>query len=178
LAVPIADLALDPRNARAHGEENIAAIAASLKAFGQLKPIVANRRNREIVAGNGTFLAAKRLGWTHLAVVWVEQDPAQQTGFSVADNRSAELADWDDAKLEIVLNELSGAFPDLYDDLLLDQLREPEPPDESDPTEPSAADQPIPESFKIVVTCANGPAQQELFERFQTEGLDCRLLTL
>jgi len=123
LAEPMDGLILDPENARTHDEDNLKSIVASLRRFGQRKPIVVNRGTKRIEAGNGTCEAARRLGWTHLAVVWVEDDPATARGFSIADNRTAELAGWDQVKLETLLAELSDDLPDLHAALLLEQLR-------------------------------------------------------
>ena len=111
LAEPLDGLIPDKKNAREHGEANLAAIAVSLRQFGQRKPIVANRRGGIIEAGNGLFLAARSLGWTHLAVVWVEDDPTAATGFSLADNRTAELAAWNDAILAELIGELERRLP-------------------------------------------------------------------
>jgi ParB-like chromosome segregation protein Spo0J len=106
LAVPLAEIGEDPRNARTHGEENLAAIAASLERFGQLKPAVANRTTGRLEAGHGMLAAARRLGWTHLAVVWVEHTDEEARDFGLADNRTAELAEWDDQVLDELLAEL------------------------------------------------------------------------
>jgi hypothetical protein len=57
LAVPIGDLRPDPRNPRTHDEANLAAIAASLREFGQLKPLVAHRETHIVEAGNGVLAA-------------------------------------------------------------------------------------------------------------------------
>lgn len=76
LAVPLDDLHVDPANARAN--HALDRIAGSLKAYGQRKPIIANRlQGGKIEAGNGTWLAAKKLGWTHIAVVFVDDDAAR-----------------------------------------------------------------------------------------------------
>src|SRR5574340_411921 len=106
LAVPIDSILLDPANVRTHDDKNVEAIKASLHRYGQRKPVVVNRRTGCIEAGNGTLLAARALGWTHLAVVFVDDDPSTATGFSIADNRTAELAAWDDAALAQVLQSL------------------------------------------------------------------------
>jgi ParB-like chromosome segregation protein Spo0J len=91
-------LALDPANARLHDSRNLAAIKASLEAFGQRKPIVV--AGGVVVAGNGTLEAARALGWESIATVSADDlDEAQRTAFAIADNRTAELADWDAAKL-------------------------------------------------------------------------------
>ena len=92
----IKDLTPDPENARQHDDKNLKAIQASLKQFGQRKPIVITEAG-VIVAGNGTVEAAKRLGWTEIAAVEVPGDwtPEQTKAFALADNKTAELAKWD-----------------------------------------------------------------------------------
>ena len=51
--VDLDSLKLDPNNAREHGEENLEAIAASLKQFGQVEPLVVQKRSRQVIGGNG-----------------------------------------------------------------------------------------------------------------------------
>jgi len=109
LAVPIDSLHEDPANAR-EGHD-VARIAASLKAYGQRKPLVANRlQDGKIEAGNGTFRAAKLLGWSHVAVVFVDDDPATAAAFGIADNRVGEFSRWD----EEVLREITSTTGDLF----------------------------------------------------------------
>jgi len=175
LAVPIGEFVLDPRNARKHDEQNVAAIAASLQRFGQRKPIVANRANKQIEAGNGTLLAAQTLGWSQLAVVWVEDDPAAATGFAVADNRTAELAAWDEEILADLLSETREELGDLYDELLLDEFDAAEDDDGQAAAETSQA---VPDAFQVVVDCRDEADQKRLYERLQKEGRNCRLLTV
>jgi DNA modification methylase len=127
LAEPLEGILPDPENARTHDEDNLRAIVASLRQFGQRKPIVVNRTTKYIEAGNGTYDAARRISWTHLAVVWVEDDPASARGFSLADNRAAELADWDQLKLESLLAATADDSPELYSELLLAKLRADDP---------------------------------------------------
>ncbi len=87
-------LVLDPSNARKHAPKNLEAIKGSLAKFGQQKPIVVGR-NGIVIAGNGTLEAARALGWIELAVVRTELTGVEATAFALADNRAAELADWD-----------------------------------------------------------------------------------
>jgi len=122
LAEPMEKLVIDPANARKHDEANLQAIGSSLRQFGQRLPLVVNRKNDQIEKGNGTYRAAQKLGWTHIAVLWVEDDPASQTGFAIADNRTAELSSWDDAMLQTALVQLEQSTPALFDDLLLSEL--------------------------------------------------------
>lgn len=106
LAEPIADLTLDPSNVRLHPEQNIAAIVGSLKRFGQQRPIIVGADG--VVAGNGTLLAAQQLGWTHIAVTRTELTGAEATAYAIADNRTAELAEWDRDALAAQIEALHG----------------------------------------------------------------------
>lgn len=110
--VPIDEPTPDPANARKHDERNLEAIRDSLRAFGQQKPIVMDSRGI-VVAGNGTLEAAKRLGWTEIAVVRTDLDPTQATAFGIADNRTAELAEWDDDVLRSLLDSMDEETRDL-----------------------------------------------------------------
>jgi DNA modification methylase len=105
----IADLTPDPQNARQHDDKNLKAIMGSLKEFGQRKPIVITEAG-VIVAGNGTVEAAKRLGWLDIEVVRVPSDwtDAQVKAFAIADNRTAELANWNQEVLTSQLLELEA----------------------------------------------------------------------
>jgi ParB-like chromosome segregation protein Spo0J len=83
----------DPSNARLHDKENLAAIKGSLAKFGQQKPIVITKEG-VVVAGNGTLMAARELGWTALNVVYTELSSTEAIAFAIADNRTAELGTW------------------------------------------------------------------------------------
>ena len=113
-SLPIDKLKLDPSNARKHSEANLSAIAESLKQFGQRKPIVITADN-VIVAGNGTVEAARLLGLTDVDVVRVPEDWSadQVKAFALADNRTAELAEWNPEVLSAQLLELDEAGFDL-----------------------------------------------------------------
>lgn len=122
----IADLEFDPNNARKHDDKNLNAIKGSLAKFGQRKPIVIDTKN-VIVAGNGTVEAAMALDWTEIEAVRVPADwtPDEIKAFALADNRTAELAVWDQKvlaeqllelhELEWNVAELGFEMPDLLD---------------------------------------------------------------
>jgi len=123
-SIPLIELIEDPSNVRKHPESNMKAICGSLSKFGQQKPIVINQSNI-IIAGNGTFAAAKRLGWKTIDCVRSELDNVNQIAFAIADNRTAELAEWDDVSLKQQLEVLHNddfdiadiGFPDMsFDD--------------------------------------------------------------
>jgi hypothetical protein len=109
LAEPIEDLNEDSNNARRHNDRNLAAIEFSLNKFGQRKPIVVQREGMVVRAGNGTLAAARRLGWSHIAAVIVDEPHDAATAFALADNRSGELAEWDWTKLGEQLGELNDS---------------------------------------------------------------------
>lgn len=107
--VNINSLTPDPANARKHDGKNLKAIASSLEKFGQRKPIVVTP-DSIVVAGNGTLEAAKSLGWSEIAIArtpigWTWD---QIKAFALADNRTAELAEWDDKVLADQLLELDA----------------------------------------------------------------------
>ncbi len=93
-SIPISSLVFDPNNARKHSAKNLDAIKGSLTKFGQQKPIVVDQKN-VIIAGNGTVAAAKDLGWTEVKAVRSDLEGFMQSAFALADNRTAELAEWD-----------------------------------------------------------------------------------
>ena len=105
LAVEVDSLHADPANARkGHAVERI---AASLRQYGQRKPIVVNRlQGNKVEAGNGTLSAARLLGWSHVAAVFVEDDAATATGFGIADNRTGDLSEWDLEALDSLLGSI------------------------------------------------------------------------
>ncbi len=94
----ISDLIPDPKNARIHNAKNLDAITASLSQFGQQKPIVVDS-NGVIVAGNGTWEAARDLGWVNIDTVLFTGTSEQATAYAIADNRASELGEWDVQRL-------------------------------------------------------------------------------
>lgn len=111
LAFPLADLRPDPHNARQHSTRNLAAIRASLSRFGWRNVVVARKKDRVVLAGNARVESAKALGWKTAPVLFVDDDKARAMAFAIADNRTAELAEWN-------LEELAGQLSKLDGDLL------------------------------------------------------------
>jgi site-specific DNA-methyltransferase (adenine-specific) len=109
--INVAELSLDPSNVRKHDRKNLDAIKASLRKFGQQKPIVVDAKGI-VLAGNGTLTAAKELGWTEIEITRTTLHGVEATAFAIADNRSAELAEWEDS-LANVLKSLAKADIDL-----------------------------------------------------------------
>ena len=113
-SVSISDLLLDPANVRKHDAKNIEAVKGSLTRFGQQKPIVVNAKG-VVVAGNGTLVAARSLGWKSINVVRTGLEGSEATAYAIADNRTAELAEWDDEALTAQLSALQIENEDLLE---------------------------------------------------------------
>jgi hypothetical protein len=103
---------------------DVSAIAASLKAHDQMKPITVNRgtftgRVNEVLAGNHTLMAVRDLAerfpddprWSQILVHWVDVDEDRAARFVVADNRTAELGGFD----AVQMAELLKGFGDDLD---------------------------------------------------------------
>jgi DNA modification methylase len=138
LAHPITELQLLPGNPR---RGDIEAVKRSLEAFGQRKPIVVRRSDSVVIAGNHTLQAAQALGWDEIAVVWVDDDEVTSKAFALADNRTAELGDYDEEALADLINDVGSLNPGLlessgWDDKavkeLLDRVEQIELPTDMD----------------------------------------------
>jgi DNA modification methylase len=110
LACPISKLSLLPGNPR---RGDVDAVKASLEKFGQRKPIVVRKSDQVVIAGNHTLQAAQALGWSEIAVVWVDDDDTMSKAFALADNRTAELGDYDEDALAALIGEVGALDPEL-----------------------------------------------------------------
>ena len=81
---------------------------ASLRRFGQQKPVVVQASTRFVVAGNHLVRAAQALGWAEIAANVVELDDATAIAYMLADNRTSDLGGYDDALLAAILAEQSA----------------------------------------------------------------------
>jgi ParB-like chromosome segregation protein Spo0J len=124
LVVDISELREDELNARRHDGRSYDSIMSSLAEFGQQKPIVV-LDNGTVVAGNGTLEAARRLGWTRLAVVRFA-DEKKARAYAIADNRTSEMSSWDGEALADALYAIRENGVDLttvgFSDTDLDRL--------------------------------------------------------
>lgn len=90
-----------------HNDAAVEAVANSIREFGFKVPIIIDADN-VIVAGHTRKRAAEMLGLEKVpCIVADDLTPEQIKAFRVADNKTAELADWDFEKLETELEELA-----------------------------------------------------------------------
>lgn len=72
------------------------AVAASIREFGWKQPLVIDPSTMEIVAGHTRYKAAKKLGCKTVPCVMADDLTAEQIkAYRLADNKTAELAEWD-----------------------------------------------------------------------------------
>ncbi len=114
----------DPRNARKHGERNLAQIEGALREVGAARSIVVDE-DGVVLAGNATVQAAKQAGLGRDRIVEADGTelvavrrsgltPAQKRRLALFDNRAAELAEWDTEVLASLADDTD--FSGLWDD--------------------------------------------------------------
>ncbi len=151
---PLDALTPDPRNARKHGERNLAQIEGALREVGAARSIVVDE-DGVVLAGNATLQAAMQAGLARVRIVEADGTelvavcrsgltPEQKRRLALFDNRAAELAEWDTDVLASLADDtdFSGLWDDheLADllaavdatptDLLVDPDAVPDPPAE------------------------------------------------
>jgi hypothetical protein len=110
--VPIETLHPHPDNAKGH---DIPAIRASLARFGQYRTVVARPHPSiegewQLLAGHGTWEAAREEGWTHLAINPNNVGDDDATRIVLLDNRLPELGGYNDEALAALLGSLGGDY--------------------------------------------------------------------
>lgn len=175
--VPVASLSPHPNNPR---QGDVGAICQSLKSHGQYRPIVVHGSTRHILAGNHTWKAAVALGWSEIDAVIIDCDDDQAQRILLVDNRSGDIASYDDNALADLLTELvqtplgldgTGFDGDALDELLADLNRVE---DVQGDAAPSLGDT----EYQLVVTCSGEHDQAQLCVELEGRGYACRPLML
>jgi ParB-like chromosome segregation protein Spo0J len=92
--VPVEQLKIHPRNPR---RGNQAIIAASIQHNGFFGAVVAQKSTGHILAGNHRYLAAVDAGAAKIPVIWLDVDDEAALKILLVDNRSNDLAGYDEA---------------------------------------------------------------------------------
>ena len=130
------------RNARTHSPKQVAQLAASIREFGFVNPVIADGAG-SVVAGHGRLAAARELELATVPVIRLEHlTPERIRAYRLADNRLAELAGWDHELLAVELEELGAldldfeieitGFETAAIDLLIDGKGKPAKADPAD----------------------------------------------
>jgi ParB-like chromosome segregation protein Spo0J len=167
--ISVADLSLDPSNVRKHSRRNLDAIKASLRKFGQQKPIVVDAKGI-VLAGNGTLTAAKELGWTEIQIVRTELAGVEATAFAIADNRTAELAEWEDSLSDVIKSLLTAgvASDDIgFNQMEIDEMMEADAiMDEVDEVVHEQSIQVAPDKEYVIIIAENESEWDEMVAYF------------
>jgi DNA modification methylase len=126
-------------------------VAESIRRFGFASPIIARSDDKVIIAGHTRFEAAKKLGLDSVPVRYLDLDPADSRLLALADNKIGEIAEWDEEKLEKVMQELldEGLSLDgigwsddelnkIVDELKQEEIEEDEVPEADEEGEPDS----------------------------------------
>lgn len=173
LVVSIDSLTPDPRNARLHNAQNLDAIARSLNDNGQLKALSTDA-DGVVLAGNGTLAAAKSLGWKYIARVRCNLTGPAARRWAIQDNRTAELAEWDQAELQNQVAQLEADLEGFqldnlgFNDAQFDALLKGDvkgahgfaPVERKPPKEPTATAE-----YKIIIDCRDEAEQREKIDK-------------
>ncbi len=156
---------------------NVDKIAESLARNGQYRAIVVNKgthtgRPMEVLAGNHTLKAARKLGWETITCHVIDVDDDQAARIVLADNKTAEYGSYDDKTLADLLDTLADLDGTGWTEEQVDALNDLDEPLDSGIEENYA------ERFELVIECRSEQHQEELFQRLTNEGETCRLLTL
>ena len=109
IKVPVSVLVPYARNTRTHTDQQIDQVAASIREFGFMNPVIINGDNT-ILAGHARVLASKKLGLEYVPCLIADYlSEAQKKAFIIADNKIAENAGWDTELLKVELEDLKGA---------------------------------------------------------------------
>ena len=104
---PIDQLLADANNARTHSAAQVDQIAASIREFGFVNPILIGPDHR-IIAGHARWRAARQVGMTEVPVIVLAHlSEAQRRALVIADNQLALNAAWDEGLLRTELAALA-----------------------------------------------------------------------
>lgn len=167
--IAISILVNDPNNARKHDKKNIMSIKGSLVKFGLQKPLVVDHNNI-VIAGNGTLQAALELGWTEIDIVRSSLEGFNATAYALADNRTSELAEWDNDVLNATLEALKNIDFDLPA-IGFDAIPEfkPDLPDDEQNMDTKEG------KLSIVVICKTFDEQENLFIELNERGYKVKI---
>jgi hypothetical protein len=151
--LPADTLRLPKRQLRKHSPQQVSRIAMSIKEFGITRPILVDRGN-QIIAGVAVYRAAVEIGITRIPVIRHEHMTKEQVRlYTIADNKLAEMSEFDFGALATELGELEIAGFDLsltgFETFELDRLLMAPPPRAADA---AAAAEEVPEPSGQVVS--------------------------
>ena len=152
-------------------EAAVDSVAASIHEFGFKNPIIVDSEN-VIIAGHTRLKAAEKLGLETVPVIVADDLSEEQVkALRLADNKTAELADWDFSRLEEELAELEGFDMSLFG---FSELEKELESDSAEREEVEIGD----ETYQLIIDCDNESDMQEKYNKLIEVGIECRISTL
>ena len=183
--VPLEKLKSDPKNARKRTSQSKYLIEESLRRYGAARSIVIDEDNR-VLAGNGTIDGAKAAGISNVRMIETDGDEIiavkrkglsedEKVGLALADNRTADLSEWDAAMLHSLSQETDIGPWFSEDDVeeLLGKADELEDIDEDLSDDQSGK---LTGTYQILIDCSTEVEQTATLETLLKEGMKCRAL--
>ena len=179
--VPIGDVVPYEKNPRLN-DQAVDAVASSIREFGFKVPIVVDSKG-VVVSGHTRLKAAKTLGLDEVPVIVADDlDDTKIKAFRLADNKVAELADWDGSLLIKELEELDDLNYDMgqFDfELDLDDAGEGgSDGDGSDDMGDIPDNINVMETFALNVIVKDEAEQAELYEEMLGRGYEVKVVSL
>jgi hypothetical protein len=156
-------------NPRLHPQKAIERLTASIDRFGFTSPILVQKGTNIIIAGHARLKAAVEAGLKEVPVIELAFDDMTAKAYNVADNRLAELTEWDFPALKDLMAEIdTGAIDIIATGWSADELEnifDYEPPAAS--VEYAGVDS-THENF--IIRCATEQEMRSLQKTFGTKG--------
>ena len=179
--MPIGDVVPYEKNPRLN-DQAVDAVASSIREFGFKVPIVVDGKG-VVVSGHTRLKAAKTLGLAEVPVIVADDlDDTKIKAFRLADNKVAELADWDESLLIKELEELDDLNYDMGQfefELDLDGADgNGSDGDGSDDIGDIPDNINVMETFALNVIVKDEAEQAELYEEMLGRGYEVKLVSL
>ena len=160
-------------------ESAVEPVAKSIKEFGFKVPIVATS-DGEIINGHTRFKASKSLGLEKVPVIIADDLTDEQIkAFRLADNKTGEIADWNESLLIKELEELDNLDYDMGQfgfELDLDDADEDGDGSDDMGDIPDNID--VVETFALNVIVKDEAEQAELYEELLGRGFEVKVVAL
>ena len=155
-------------NAKMHDDAQIEMIIKSINEFGFTNPLLVDEKGN-LIAGHGRLMAGVKMGMDKFPCRVIKGlSDEQRRALILADNKIAEMADWDYDILDMELDEI---FEIDMSDFGFDIEKNPI---EHFETENKTR---IKETFECIIECSNEEELEETFNKLVSEGYRCRVLT-
>lgn len=155
-------------------EKAVQAVANSIKEFGFNVPIVIDKDNI-IIAGHTRYKASNLLGLEEVPCYRVENLTEEQVkAFRLADNKTAELAEWDFSKLDEELKCISIDMTQFDFDLSDFDI----PEQEEEPPVSTETNYNYSEQYGVIVMCESESEQEKVYNELTEQGYTCKVVAV